>query len=183
MPNPGSPPSILSSFPQSLGVGANKSCSRPTPFTLDESTEPDFYAVLSLSRSATHAEIKTAYHRALLLYHPDKQIIQDRQRNAVDIDLLKKAFSTLSNPDLRVKYDLSKTSAPSGPRPAHVVSLEEFVEHEGDNPEDAYWSYECRCGSTYRITEHDMELGQHLVGCVSCSEVIWVGYELVEGDD
>ena len=28
-----------------------------------------------------------------------------------------------------------------------------------------------------------MERGQHLVGCSSCSEVIWVGYELADEDE
>jgi len=61
-----------------------------------------------------------------------------------------------------------------GPRPAQIVSLEEFEEQDNIS-----WCYECRCGGTYRIREDDLERGQHLVGCGSCSEVVWVGYELL----
>ena len=41
----------------------------------------------------------------------------------------------------------------------------------------------CGCGGRYHITEADMERGQHVVGCSSCSEVVWVGYEVVDGED
>ena len=164
--------------------GANNSCPRPPPFTstLDAFTEPDYYAVFSISTSASAAEIKTAYHRALLSHHPDKQSNTARRDDAVELDLLRKAFATLSNPDLRIEYDSRRANACSGPRPAHVVSLEEFTEHENGGPEEIFWSYDCRCGGSYRITENDMEKGQHLIGCASCSEVVWVGFELVEDD-
>lgn len=72
---------------------------------------------------------------------------------------------------------------PSGPRPAQVVSLEEFDEVEGRGEDSGEWTYGCRCGGTYRITEADMEKGQHVVGCSSCSEVVWVGYEAVDPDE
>lgn len=72
-----------------------------------------------------------------------------------------------------------------GPRPAQVVSLEDFTQLQYDVELEDVWEYPCRCGGTYRISESDMDKGMHLVGCRSCSEVIWVGYELVseeEGD-
>ena len=65
-----------------------------------------------------------------------------------------------------------------------VISLEEFVIHDADEEVNGAtgedWHYECRCDGTYRVTEDDLECGRHLVGCQSCSEVLWVGYELVE---
>ena len=59
------------------------------------------------------------------------------------------------------------------------VHLGEQPSHEGP----LRWTYGCRCGGLYVITEDDMEAGQHLVGCISCSEVLWVGYELAEGGE
>ena len=161
---------------------APTTCLRTTT-TLDASTDPDYYAVLSLATSASPTEIKSAYHRALLLHHPDKRNTVSSGTEVVDISLLKRAFTTLSAPDLREKYDASRNSRPSGPRPAQVISLEEFDEHAGENTDDLYWTYDCRCGGIYRISEADMEKDQHLIGCNSCSEVVWVGYEVAESDD
>ena len=97
-------------------------------------------------------------------------------RDDVDVGLLQRAYATLSSKDLRSKYDATFVYTPPGPRPAQVVSLEEFAELKTDSSEDA-WSYSCRCGGQYVIKEEDMERDQHLVGCTGCSEVVWVGYE------
>lgn len=89
-------------------------------------------------------------------------------------------YETLSSPSARAAYDAARDTAiaqHTGPRPAQVVSLEDFDEIE--EMELTTWRYSCRCGGSYVITERDMEAGQHLVGCNSCSEVVWVGYELV----
>lgn len=108
----------------------------------------------------------------------------------VDIGLLKEAYATLSSPERRDAYDqMLKTqqarpqyhpTSASGPRPAQVISLEEFEEVvDGSGAEDV-WRYGCRCGGTYEITEADMERDRHLIGCGWCSEVVWVGYEAAE---
>lgn len=97
----------------------------------------------------------------------------------MDVGLIKQAFETLTTPELRLKYDASRATSPSGPRPAQLISLEEFTENE----DEALWRYGCRCSGGYVITEAEMENGQHLVGCSSCSEVVWVGYELAEEDE
>ncbi|KAH0837891.1 hypothetical protein J3R83DRAFT_6121 [Lanmaoa asiatica] len=118
--------------------------------------------------------------------------------------LLKEAYRTLSDVGLRAVYDESllrqekehehEHARSRGPRPAQVVSLEEFTAVEalvtgaetetglGTEASDAVWQewlYRCRCGGMYHITEGDLQSGTHLVGCESCSEVIWVGYEEV----
>lgn len=56
--------------------------------------------------------------------------------------------------------------------------MEEFEERE--DAEDSLWVYPCRCGGQYVVTEQMLDAGQHLVGCASCSEVVWAGYELAE---
>ncbi|KAI0066736.1 hypothetical protein BV25DRAFT_1797002, partial [Artomyces pyxidatus] len=143
----------------------------------------DYYALLGVTRSASPASIKTAYHHALLRLHPDKQVATqqpglDAATEHIDIGGIKDAFVTLSTPALRAAYDreLGARAEPKGPRPAQVISLEEFVEAEGE------WTHACRCGGVYRITEAEMEKGQHLVGCGGCSEVVWAGYEAVEDE-
>jgi diphthamide biosynthesis protein 4 len=142
--------------------------------TLDSSTTAiDYYAVLSLTAASSLADIKAAYHRALLRSHPDKNITSAPP--SVDIASIQEAYRVLSTPNLRVQYDRS-LRAPAAPRPAQIISLEEFQEHA----ELDAWSHGCRCGGAYRISAAEMEKGQHLIPCTSCSEIVWVGYELAE---
>lgn len=158
----------------------------------------DFYAVLSIPRDAAIVEIKQAYHRILLTTHPDKhkQRCNDTSSPPLDVGLLQQAYMTLSDHASRKTYDASlaanEARLTSGPRPAQVVSLEEFTLAVNDNDiagvlvDDAadveHWTYPCRCGGAYPIDTQQLEDDQHLIGCDSCSEVIWVGYE-VECED
>jgi diphthamide biosynthesis protein 4 len=139
----------------------------------------DYYALLGISQKATSAEIKTAYHRALLLAHPDKRLPGRSLNTGPDIAAIQEAYRTLSSESLRNAYDtnLGNLRKSTGPRPAQVISLEDFDE------QTELWSYPCRCGGTYKINEEQMEKGQHLLGCSSCSEVVWVGYEPAGEDD
>ncbi|KAJ3552492.1 hypothetical protein NM688_g4123 [Phlebia brevispora] len=137
-----------------------------------------------ISTTASALEVKVAYHRALLQSHPDKQSLVNGSSPSphpehVDIGLLKRAYTTLSSEELKKNYDSTRKAISAGPRPAQVVSLEDFTEVD-EGAEDILWTYDCRCGGRYRIRESEMERGQHLVGCNGCSEVIWVGYELAE---
>ena len=170
----------------------------------------DFYSLLQIPRDASPNDIKIAYHRTLLRLHPDKQlrsrahpdihIVLDTttptptptraprssvEEESVDMALLKEAYRTLSDVGSRAAYDMSlrreEHTRSHGPRPAQVVSLEEFTTIETETVQE--WRYGCRCGGMYRITEDDLENGTHLVGCESCSEVIWVGYEEAVTED
>ncbi|KAF7298009.1 hypothetical protein HMN09_01021900 [Mycena chlorophos] len=124
----------------------------------------DPYVLLDVRTDATQAEIKAAYHRALLAAHPDKNIT-----STIDIAALKEAYRVLSSPELL-------KNAKTGPRPAQIVSLSDFTEL----PAGDVWEHPCRCGANYCISASDMDAGRHLVPCASCSEVVWVGYEIVE---
>ncbi|TFK42047.1 hypothetical protein BDQ12DRAFT_696558 [Crucibulum laeve] len=147
----------------------------------------DLSSMLSIQTDATYADIKIAYHRALLQSHPDKRNARTPVVDSVDISQIKEAYTTLSTPELRAKYDASRKQRPvvSGPRPAQVISLEEFEEELPTDPagDECAWRHPCRCGGVYRISTEEMEKGQHLIGCNSCSEVIWAGYEPEESDD
>ena len=146
------------------------------------SCERDHYELLQVPRTATPAEIKASYHRLLLSHHPDKSSSSrtDSSQTQIDIDSLKKAFTTLFSHESRSRYDmeLSSRSVPSSwSRPAQIVSLEDFQEL------GEVWTHHCRCGGRYTIGEADMENGVHLVPCLSCSEVIWVGYQVCPPDE
>ena len=148
-----------------------------------DSTRRNYYELPQVSRTASPAEIKASYHRLLLSHHPDKSDSSkdNTPRTDIDIGRLKEAFTTLFSPESRTRYDSELSSRPdpssSRSRPAHIVSLEDF-EDLGQ-----VWVYDCRCGGQYAIEEADMEKGVHLIACSSCSEVIWVGYEVCPPDD
>ena len=143
----------------------------------------NYYELLQVTQTASPAEIKASYHKLLLSHHPDKSgLSKDSPTRAdLDIGLLKDAFITLFFPESRIKYDSELSSHPHHPslrsRPAHIVSLEDF-EDLGQ-----LWAYNCRCGGQYTIGEEDMEKDVHLVTCSSCSEAIWVGYEVSASED
>jgi len=170
---------------------------------LDAAPKPDFYTILGVKPDANNHEIKRAYHNTLLSLHPDRKghhtaPIKSQFHSAVTFDasLVKEAYITLTTPELRKSYDISVYALRYEPkdlrkphnasRPAQVVSLEAFdevpletVKQEGVEE----WVYSCRCGSTYRINEEQLESDVHIVGCEGCSEVVWVGYEQVDENE
>jgi diphthamide biosynthesis protein 4 len=103
----------------------------------------------------------------LLAAHPNKN---NASQPTPDIAAIKDAYRVLSSPALR-----PKAKAHQDPRLAQVISLVDFAEQGADT-----WVHVCRCGGAYVITGAEMDCGVHLVPCTSCSEVVWVGYELAE---
>jgi molecular chaperone DnaJ len=67
------------------------------------STRVDLYGVLGVARSATFADLRRAYRRMALLYHPDRAGAASAPTFAVIAD----AYRVLSNPVARLAYDAS----------------------------------------------------------------------------
>ncbi|NDK54789.1 tetratricopeptide repeat protein [Pontibacter fetidus] len=66
--------------------------------------EQNFYTVLGISPAATQQEVKQAYKKLAIKYHPDKN---PGNRAAEDkFKLVNTAYQTLSNPGKRARYDL-----------------------------------------------------------------------------
>ena len=62
----------------------------------------DYYSILQLSPQATEAEIKKAYRKLSLLWHPDKNKSSESTATFIRIN---EAYSVLINPEKRTRYD------------------------------------------------------------------------------
>ena len=63
----------------------------------------DYYEILKVDKNATAAEIKKAYRKKAIKYHPDKnpgdKIAEEKFKKAAE------AYEVLNNPDKKAKYD------------------------------------------------------------------------------
>ncbi|HWW83306.1 MAG TPA: DnaJ domain-containing protein, partial [Vicinamibacterales bacterium] len=63
----------------------------------------DYYEVLGVSRSASDGEIKSAYRKLAMKYHPDRnpgdQVAEERFKEAAE------AYAILADGDKRTAYD------------------------------------------------------------------------------
>ncbi|EME85739.1 uncharacterized protein MYCFIDRAFT_202249 [Pseudocercospora fijiensis CIRAD86] len=67
--------------------------------------EIDLYEVLSVSKGASKAEIKKAYHKAALSSHPDKVPEDQREEADIKFKAVSQAYEILSDDDTRAMYD------------------------------------------------------------------------------
>lgn len=63
----------------------------------------DYYELLGVSRDASENEIKKAFRRLAIKYHPDKNKDPDAQKKFVKIA---NAYETLADKDKRQRYDM-----------------------------------------------------------------------------
>lgn len=61
-----------------------------------------YYQLLNVSKNASSEQIKKAYHKLALKYHPDKNPTSDQQDKFKSIS---EAYQILSDPQKRQKYD------------------------------------------------------------------------------
>jgi curved DNA-binding protein len=66
--------------------------------------ETDYYQVLGVSRDATPDEIKKAYRKLAMKYHPDK-VKGDKKPAEEKFKQISEAYAVLSNPEKKKEYD------------------------------------------------------------------------------
>ena len=85
---------------------------------LKKSLEKDYYKELGVSRQATDREIKKAFRKLALLYHPDKisDSATDEEKETAQnkFRIIAEAYEVLSDTELRGKYDRGEEVHPQG---------------------------------------------------------------------
>jgi molecular chaperone DnaJ len=77
----------------------------PETSSKDVMQQTDFYEILGVTRTASEAEVKNAYRKLALKYHPD--------RNPGDLEAqetfkrISIAYSVISDPNRRRQYDMN----------------------------------------------------------------------------
>ncbi|WP_333787024.1 molecular chaperone DnaJ [Methanomethylovorans sp.] len=66
------------------------------------STTRDYYEILGVSKESTEAEIKKAYRKLAMQYHPDKNKASDAEEKFKEIS---EAYAVLSDEEKRAQYD------------------------------------------------------------------------------
>jgi curved DNA-binding protein CbpA len=68
---------------------------------------PDYYSDLRIARNASSIEVKTAYRRLALKYHPDLNPLPSSELAESRMQQLNLAYQVLSSPARRKAYDRS----------------------------------------------------------------------------
>ncbi|CAH8554552.1 unnamed protein product [Heterobilharzia americana] len=95
----------------------NKKSLQAAKSALSRSQQRDYYKILGLKKNASFDEIKQAYKKSALLYHPDRHTsadeatLKEHERKFKEIG---EAYSVLSDPEKRRKYDSGELLAADG---------------------------------------------------------------------
>eukprot|EP00047_Mylnosiga_fluctuans_P005928 m.243678 g.243678 ORF g.243678 m.243678 type:complete len:558 (-) comp14285_c0_seq1:99-1772(-) len=79
-----------------------------------DGADENYYAILNIPKDASADEVKNAYRRLCVLYHPDKHQTEERQTLARELfPRIQTAYAVLSDPQKRAIYDIYGASGVS----------------------------------------------------------------------
>lgn len=94
------------------------------------STKRDYYEILGVDKNASEADIKKAYRKTAIQYHPDKnpgdKEAEEKFKEAAE------AYEVLSNPDKRAQYDRYGHDSFSGASASGNFDVEDIFSRFGD---------------------------------------------------
>jgi molecular chaperone DnaJ len=95
------------------------------------STKRDYYEILGVSKSASVDEIKKAYRKVAIQFHPDKN--QGNKEAEEKFKEAAEAYEVLSNTEKRAKYDrFGHARAGGGGGGGHEMNMEDIFSQFGD---------------------------------------------------
>lgn len=107
----------------------------------------DYYNILKVNRNASDEDLKKAYRRLALIWHPDKNHTSNKQEAEAKFKSISEAYDVLSDPQKRQIYDLYGEEAlksgqvPPPPRGSGPYSYRAHQQHPNPsfrfNPRDA----------------------------------------------
>ncbi|MBM4123591.1 MAG: hypothetical protein FJ246_01325 [Nitrospira sp.] len=80
----------------------------------------NYYAMLEIAPTATHTDIKRAWHEQMQVWHPDRFSHSSALHKKAETrtQLINQAYETLSDPAARARYDALAQAVPSTPPPS-----------------------------------------------------------------
>lgn len=66
----------------------------------------DYYDILGIKKNASADDVKNAYRKLALKYHPDKATPENKMNHEEQFKKISDAYSVLSDPEKRKKYDM-----------------------------------------------------------------------------
>lgn len=114
---------------------------RLTKLEEKKSKRKDYYKILGVDQNALPNEIKKAYKKAALQWHPDKNSETEERRKLAEITFkdIGEAYNLLSNPEKRQRYD-------------HGEDLSEIEGNGGQDPNEVFKMFFGGGGGGYRTS-------------------------------
>lgn len=141
----------------------------------------NLYSILGCEESATCEEIKKCYQKLALKTHPDKVASQSREKLSDANDEFAKisfAWKILGDENLRNQYDIKwKQRCISQDWPIQDdIEIEEFEICDTPDCDEHVYTYPCRCGGLYALSETDVKIKFDIVCCDTCSLSVRILY-------